>query len=88
MEPNAVAQGMATLEQEQQLWRPGVKAEQVFVYDFPFTMYFSFSERLYFSFPIILISKKAVDISKYAGEICFEAAVQDWGPGFPGRSPP
>ena len=36
MEPNAVAQGMATLEQEQQLWRPGGKAEQVFVYDFPF----------------------------------------------------
>ena len=30
VEPNKVAQGMATLEQEQQLWRPGVKAEQVF----------------------------------------------------------
>ena len=31
MEANNVAQGMATLEQEQQLWRPGVKAEQVLV---------------------------------------------------------
>ena len=36
MEPKAVAQGMATLKQEQQLWRPGVKAEQVFINDFPF----------------------------------------------------
>ena len=43
-EPNKVAQGMATLEQEQELWRPGVKAEQVFVYDF------SFMIRLYFYF--------------------------------------
>ena len=36
VEPSKVAQGMATLEQEQQLWRPGVKAEQVFTYDFSF----------------------------------------------------
>ena len=26
---NEVEEGLATLEQEQQLWRPGVKAEQV-----------------------------------------------------------
>ena len=38
VEPNKVEQGMATLEQEQQLWRPGVKAEQVFTHDFSFTM--------------------------------------------------
>ena len=31
LKPDKVEEGMATLEQQQQLWRPGVKAEQVFI---------------------------------------------------------
>ena len=55
MEANNVAQGMATLEQEQQLWRPGVKAEQVLVSHL-WWIVFLISGRLYFSFLMEWIS--------------------------------
>ena len=79
-----VEEGLATLEQEQQLWRPGVKAEQVR----ESLLVLKKSEFLYFSLQLFEFPKKTVDKIHPTGESCLETIVQNRRPGFPCGCPP